>query len=138
MASNETELTATDVIFLPSGAGRRYVMGNLTAVFKADEAETNAAYSVSEWILQPGQPGVGPHSHDANDEIFVVLDGCPDILIGQDWRRCNVGDFVRIPCGVMHDFRNLTLSPATLLNIFLPGGFERSMPQIVAWFAKNP
>jgi mannose-6-phosphate isomerase-like protein (cupin superfamily) len=66
------------------------------------------------------------------------LDGTPDILIGQDWRRCSVGDFVRIPRGVMHDFRNLTDGPATLLNVFMPGGFERDMPQIVAWFAQNP
>jgi mannose-6-phosphate isomerase-like protein (cupin superfamily) len=113
-------------------------MGKLTALFKADEAETRAAYSVSEWILQPGQGGVGAHKHDANDEIFVVLEGKPEILLGEAWGRFETGAFVRIPQGVMHDFRNPTDRPARLLNVFLPGGFERDMPMIVDWFAKNP
>ena len=47
------------------------------------------------------------------------------------------GSFVRIPARVMHDFRNTTARDAGLLNVFIPGGFERKMPAIVEWFAKN-
>lgn len=47
------------IICLPPGSGRRYAMGRLTAVFKADGAETGERYSASEWLLDPGQPGVG-------------------------------------------------------------------------------
>lgn len=126
-----------EIIVLPPGDGRRYEMGKLTALFKADEAETRAAYSVSEWILQPGQPGVGAHKHDANDEIFFVLEGAPEILLGEVWGQHRVGAFIRIPQGVMHDFRNRTDRPASLLNVFLPGGFERDMPMIVDWFAEH-
>lgn len=133
--------TASDrsrqIIALPPGGGRRYEMGKLTALFKADEEETGAAYSVSEWILAPGQTGVGAHKHDQNDEIFVVLEGRPDILLGEDWCPQNPGAFVRIPQGVMHDFRNRTDAPARLLNVYLPGGFERDMPMIVDWFAQQ-
>jgi hypothetical protein len=39
---------------------------------------------------------------------------------------------------VTHDFRNPTGRVARLLNLYIPGGFEREMPGIVAWFAKNP
>lgn len=126
---------AEQVILLPAGGGRRYEMGLLTALFKADEAETGAAYSVSEWILAPGQDGVGAHQHEANEEIFFVLAGEPDLLIGDTWTRCAPGCFLRIPRGVMHDFRNLGEVEARLLYIFLPGGFEREMPKIVDWFA---
>ncbi len=45
------------VILLPAGGGRRCEMGLLSAPFKVDEAETEAAYSVSEWILAPGPIG---------------------------------------------------------------------------------
>lgn len=127
-----------EVIALPPGGGRRYEMGKLTALFKADEAETRAAYSVSEWILQPGQGGVGAHSHADNDEIFVVLEGSPELLVGETWATYETGTFLRIPRGVMHNFRNLTDRPARLLNVYLPGGFERDMSMIVDWFAKNP
>jgi mannose-6-phosphate isomerase-like protein (cupin superfamily) len=128
---------AKEVIVLPPGGGRRYEMGKLTALFKADEDDTDAAYSISEWILQPGQDGVGAHSHEANEEIFFVLEGSPEILVGDAWLGCETGAFVRIPCGTVHDFRNRADTAARLLNIFMPGGFERDMPKIVDWFAAN-
>ena len=138
MAGDDPQSTARKVIELPAGGGRRYVMGKLTALFKADEAETGAAYCVSEWILEPGQPGVGAHSHGANDEVFVVLEGHPELLVGKDWKSFETGAFIRIPAGVTHDFRNMTKRRARLLNVFIPGGFESDMPKIVEWFAKNP
>ncbi|MGR3563395.1 MAG: cupin domain-containing protein [Heliomarina sp.] len=125
------------VIALGRDEGRRYEMGKLTALFKADEAETGAGYSVSEWRMAPGQEGVGAHHHDANDEIFYVLEGAPEVLIGEEWRGFGEGSFIRIPAGVTHDFRNPGSGPARLLNLFIPGGFERNMPEIVAWFDEN-
>ena len=35
-----------------------------------------------------------------------------------------------------HDFQNRSLERAGMLNISAPGGFERSMPAIVNWFAE--
>lgn len=131
------DVTARKVIELPAGGGRCYDMGKLTALFKADKDETGGAYSVSEWILQPGQDGVGAHSHESNDEIFFVLEGSPEILVGEVWKTCDAGAFLRIPAGVTHDFRNMTGRPARLLNVFIPGGFERDMPKIVEWFAQS-
>ncbi|APO76469.1 cupin 2 domain-containing protein [Rhizobium etli 8C-3] len=124
-----------DVILLQPGEGRHYRLGLLTGVFKADEAKTEAAYSVSEWILEPGLNGIGEHSHVANDEVFYVLEGVPEILIGNCWRYCTPGTFLRIPAGTLHDFRNTGEATARLLNLFIPGGFERNMPRICAWFS---
>jgi hypothetical protein len=36
------------------------------AVFKADGAETEDRYCVSEWWLEAGDSGPGPHSHEDN------------------------------------------------------------------------
>ena len=125
-------------IVLTEGEGRRYACGPLlTAVFKADEEETGARYSVSEWCMEPRFAGVGAHSHEANDEIFWVVEGRPEVLIGEAWRAVAPGAFLRIPAGVTHDFRNRSTGPARLLNIFIPGGFERQMPAIVDWFERN-
>jgi mannose-6-phosphate isomerase-like protein (cupin superfamily) len=124
-------------IVLPRDGGRRYDMGALRAVFKADEAETQARYCVSEWWLKANSDGPGAHLHEANDEVFYVLAGKPEILIGEDWILLERGGFVLIPSGTMHDFRNRTSEEAGLLNFFIPGGFERKMPAIVKWFAEN-
>jgi mannose-6-phosphate isomerase-like protein (cupin superfamily) len=125
------------VIRLGPGEGRHYAMGRLSATFKADEEETDEGYAVSEWHLEPGFEGVGAHSHEANDEVFYVLGGSCQILAGDDWSEVVAGSFVRIPAGVTHDFRNPGTASATLLNFFIPGGFERDMPKIVDWFARN-
>jgi|FEC22Drversion2_1045045.scaffolds.fasta_scaffold01622_2 quercetin dioxygenase-like cupin family protein len=130
-----TEGSPDDALRLPAGQGRRYAMGRLTAVFKADGAETGNRYSASEWCLDPGQPGVGAHRHDANDEIFLVLDGCPEFLVEGNWTVCPAGTFLRIPAGVTNDFRNAGPAPARFFSMFLGDGFERNMPDIVAWFA---
>ena len=125
------------VIHLPPGGGRSYALGAITAVFKADEAETGARYSVSEWWLEPHAKGPGAHSHEANDEIFYVIEGVASILAGEAWLQAPKGSFLRIPAGTMHDFENRSAARMGLLNVFIPGGFERNMPAIVAWFAGN-
>jgi mannose-6-phosphate isomerase-like protein (cupin superfamily) len=124
-------------IVLPRNGGRHYAMGPLSAVFKADEAETQERYSISEWWLKPNTDGPGAHLHEANDEVFYVLLGRPEILVGEEWLPLEAGGFVLIPRGTMHDFRNPTSEEAGLLNFFMPGGFERKMPAIVKWLAEN-
>ena len=124
-------------IVLPHGAGRAYEMGSLRAVFKADETETQARYSVSEWWLRPHTDGPGAHFHADNDEVFYVLQATPQVLVGDEWVSLDQGAFVLIPRGTMHDFRNTSDVDAGLLNFFIPGGFERKMPAIVQWFAEN-
>lgn len=122
---------------LRPGEGRHYDMGQISAVFKVDEDESDSEYSVSEWRLEPNTEGPGPHHHDANEEIFYVTDGTASFLIGDEWVDAEQGSLLRIPAGIQHDFANRTDSPCAVLNVFIPGGFERDMPTIVDWFAKN-
>ncbi len=124
-------------IILPAGAGRSYACGPLLAVFKADGDETGNRYSVSEWTVAPHSAGAGPHSHADNDEIFLVTDGTMAVRVGDTWIDAERGAFLRIPAGVIHDFENRTDRPATLFNVFIPGGFEAVMPGIVNWFAEQ-
>lgn len=125
--------TAEDVISLPPGAGRHYDAGPMHAVFKADGAETDNRYCVSEWWLEGGQPGPGPHSHDANEELFYVLEGAMSFLVGTEWVDASRGSFLRIPARTTHDFENRSDSRAGVLNVFIPGGFEHMMPRIVEY-----
>ena len=124
-------------IVLPPEQGRAYEMGFMRAVFKADGAETDDRYSVSEWWMEPRNTSPGAHHHEDNDEVFYVLEGTASILIGHEWVDLGKGSFIRIPAGVTHDFENRTDARMGLLNFFIPGGFEEKMPAIVDWFERN-
>jgi mannose-6-phosphate isomerase-like protein (cupin superfamily) len=127
-----------NTIVLGKNQGRTYNMGNLTAVFKADEEETSEKYSVSEWWMDPGFDGVGAHLHEENEEVFYVLEGQVSFLTGDQWTTLGPGSFLRIPTNTLHDFKNESQERAGVLNFYIPGGFERNMPTIVKWFQENP
>jgi|GEM_PF-2886180 len=79
---------STDVLIRRAGQGRTYDCGSMTAVFKADESETDEKYSISEWWLAPYAGGVGAHQHEDNEEVFYVLEGTVAILIND---KCGKG-----------------------------------------------
>lgn len=126
-----------EAVLLEPGQGRAYPMGRIGAVFKADGAETQNRYAISEWWLEPHTQGPGPHSH-AEDDIFYVIEGTMSVLVGERWTHATKGSFVLVPGGVVHDFENRTGERAAMLNIAVPGEFEKEMPGIAAWFAEHP
>lgn len=132
-----TDGGSSQVIFLPPGRGRSYRAGPMRAVFKADGLETEDRYCVSEWWLEAGDSGPGPHSHEDNVEIFYVLEGTMSFLAGNTWLDAPRGSFLRVPAGVTHDFENTSTARAGALNVFLPGGFEVMMPAIIDYFARQ-
>ena len=132
-----TMSSASDVLFLPPDGGRCYQVGPMRAVFKADGEETADAYCVSEWWLEAGDDGPGPHSHENNVEIFYVVERTMSFLAGDTWLEAPRGSFLRIPAGVTHDFANRSDVRAGALNVFMPGGFEPMMDKIIAWFAEQ-
>lgn len=124
-------------VVLTPGDGRSYDMGRIQAVFKADVAETADRYSISEWWLEPNTTGPGAHAHP-EDDVFFVIEGTMTFLVDDRWGDAPKGSFVLVPGGVTHDFENRSPARAGVLNFSHPGGFERSMPAIVQWFADNP
>ena len=126
------------VILLPANEGRHYDCGPMHAIFLADGQESANRYSVSIWQVAPNQPGPGAHSHDANEEIFYVIEGTMTFQVGEQLLDASTGTFLRIPAGIKHDFLNRTRESAAVLNVFIPGGFEVHMPSIVEWYRLNP
>jgi len=128
---------ARDPVVLGPGEGRTYPMGRISAVFKAGGAETGAAYSVSEWWLEPHTRGPGAHSHP-EDDAFYVLAGTISVLVGDDWVEASAGSFVLVPGNVVHDFENRGAKRAGVLNVSTPGDFETRMPGIAQWWREHP
>jgi mannose-6-phosphate isomerase-like protein (cupin superfamily) len=108
-------------------------MGRLSAVFKADGAESDHRYSISEWWLDPHTKGPGVHQHP-EDDVFFVLGGALHLLVDKEWIEATAGSFVLVPANTPHDFENRGSERAGFLNVSVPGGFEPDMPSIAAWF----
>lgn len=124
-------------IILPPGQGRSYPMGRISAIFKADESETNSQYSVSEWFLEPDTQGPGIHSHE-EDDLFYVIEGTMSFYVDTEWIDAPRGSFLLVPGGMQHDFQNRSSERAGLLNFSAPGAFEPAMPAIAEWFKEHP
>ena len=124
-------------VVLEPGQGRAYPMGRLSAVFKADGAETAQRYSISEWWLDPHTKGPGPHSHP-EDDVFYVLAGTMSVFVATEWIEAGTGSFVLVPGNVTHDFENRGSERAVMLNVSAPGDFEQRMPGIAQWFRERP
>jgi mannose-6-phosphate isomerase-like protein (cupin superfamily) len=123
-------------VVLGPGEGREYPMGPLSAVFKADGAETAQRYSISEWWLDPHTKGPGTHQHP-EDDVFYVLAGTMSVMVGGDWVEATAGSFVLVPGNVPHDFENRGSERAGMLNVSAPGDFEDNMPGIAQWFVER-
>jgi mannose-6-phosphate isomerase-like protein (cupin superfamily) len=120
-------MTERELIVVPPAGGRHYRLEAMRSRFLADGDETGDRYCVSEWWLEAGELGPGPHSHEANEELFYVLGGTMTFLAGEDVVEAPPGTFLRIPAGVVHDFGNQGAVQAGVLNVFIPGGFEASL-----------
>ena len=124
-------------VVLGPGEGRHYSMGPMSAVFKADGAESAGSYTISEWRLEPHSQGPGAHSHP-EDDTFYVIEGTMSFLVDGHWVDASAGSFVLVPGGATHDFQNRSDDVARMLNFSTPGGFEDNMPAIVNWFKEHP
>ena len=71
-------------------------------------------------------PGGGPplHTHAAEDEYFVVLDGAFTFYIDGCVTTVTAGGSAFVPHGVPHCFKNCTTRDARMLIVFTPGQIE--------------
>ncbi|MFD7446812.1 cupin domain-containing protein [Streptomyces sp. NPDC059909] len=93
---------------------------------KASANETNGSLG---FIVGTVPPGNGPvaHSHTRHDEAFFMLDGELEFLDGDKTFVASAGDFVFVPRGVRHRFKNISSRDAKSAFLYTPGGIERSM-----------
>lgn len=54
-------------------------------------------------------------------ESFFVLSGSMRMHDGRDWVDASAGDYLYVPPGGVHGFRNESQEPASILILFTPG-----------------
>ena len=103
-------------IDLPSGAA---------IIFKAWGEREAGNFDLAEFVAEPGVPGPRPHIHRTHEELFYVLTGQFDFLVGEEVVRVGERSLVHVPPGVIHDFRNAGSTQARCLIIPSPRGLDR-------------
>ena len=91
---------------------------------------TGGAFSVVEHNLPPGALGAPMHTHRDVDELSYVVEGEIGVLIGEREVRAGPGTFVLKPKGIPHTFWNPGASPARLVEVIWPAGFERYFEEL--------
>ena len=106
-------------------AGPSYWGPGDTYTFLVTGEESGGAY-FSMLAIVPPQGGPPPHIHLNEDETFYVLDGSPTFRLGDERIVAAPGDFVNVPKGVLHCFRNFSdEEPVRMILTFTPAGIER-------------
>ena len=98
---------------------------------------TRGLYGLYRWESPTRGGGPGPHFHRTFTESFYLLTGAIQIYDGREWREAEPGDFVHVPEGGIHGFRNNSDAPATLLIHFAPGAPREAYFEANARFARD-
>src|SRR5215203_5727108 len=111
---------ASKPTFVPADTGEAYwVMGTLFT-YLVTGAESGGSYFTLIVDVGP-EAGPPPHIHHLEDEQFYVLEGQLTYSVGDQTFQVNAGDFIRIPRGTVHSFKNGS-KPSRLLATFSPAG----------------
>lgn len=111
-----------DVIVVRPGEGTR--TGNVEFLALS---EHTPRFNASIITMAPGRGGPAPHTHEGEDDAFYVLEGELTFMVGEDEIAAPAGTFVLVPPDVLHSFANRSDTPARILNIHAPAGFDRRL-----------
>jgi mannose-6-phosphate isomerase-like protein (cupin superfamily) len=91
------------------------------AHYLATGDQTGGKFGLYRWNMGPDPSGPAPHFHRTITESFFVLDGTVRVYDGKAWTDAGPGDFLHVPEGGIHAFRNESGVPASMLILFTPG-----------------
>lgn len=102
-------------------AAEDYAAGSLKFHYLVDRKASAGDYGLYRIEMGPRAGGPGAHYHKAISEAFYVLDGGMRLYDGEQWVDATKGDFLYVPPGGIHGFRNDAHEPAEVLVLFAPG-----------------
>jgi mannose-6-phosphate isomerase-like protein (cupin superfamily) len=104
--------TAPDLVYPNNGTRVHYLSSG---------ASTGGLFGLYRWECGPGVTGPDPHFHRTISESFYILSGVMSIFDGDKWIEAQPHDWVHVPIGGIHGFKNRSGEPASMLLHFSPG-----------------
>ncbi len=108
--------------FRPNDSAHDIVYPNGTTVdYLATGASTDGAFGLYRWNMAAGPGGPDLHFHRTMSESFFILSGVVTLGDGSKEVSARSGDYLYVPPGGLHSFKNHTDEPASMLLLFSPG-----------------
>ena len=104
-------------------------LGLPTAIRATSESTRGNFVLVEQWSVPPGFASPY-HVHHAEDEAFYILEGEVAFVCGDKWIKAGPGAYLFGPREIPHGFKIIGATPARLLLLAAPGGFERFIREL--------
>lgn len=93
-------------------------------LMRSTSETTNGSFGLIEHSEMP--PGFASpyHTHHREDEAFYVLEGEIAFVCDGKWLKAGPGTYVYGPREIPHGFKVVSATPARMLLLCAPGGFE--------------
>jgi quercetin dioxygenase-like cupin family protein len=115
----------TQAILRPAEEVEAAELGPNRVTFPLHGAETGGTYSLTDFrMAPPPAPGPPPHIHEDADEAVYVLEGELEMGIGDRKLVGSAGAVMLVPKGTLHSLANVGSTPARILVILSPPGYE--------------
>jgi len=112
-------------------------LGIPTSIRSTAETTNGAFGLVEQWEMPVGFASPY-HTHHREDESFYVLEGEMAFVCGGKWLTAGPGMFVYGPREIPHGFKIIGHSPARMLIMCTPAGFERFVLEQTTPIAEPP
>ena len=106
-------------------------LGLPTLIRSAAESTGGAFGLMEHWSMPPGFASPY-HTHSREDEAFYLIEGEMAFICDGVWHRGGPGTYVFGPRGLAHGFKVVGNSPARMLLLCSPGGFESFVMELGA------
>jgi mannose-6-phosphate isomerase-like protein (cupin superfamily) len=108
--SNHLLVRATEAEVLPASG----------ITLLADAASTGGVLTSNRSFMAAGTDGAPPHFHRDAAELFYVLDGKLDVLLGEEIVTMTANDLLVVPAGRTHAFAPAAGASADVLFVYTP------------------
>jgi quercetin dioxygenase-like cupin family protein len=111
--------------------GKAGFLGTVGVRFIVDGAESGGGFSLVEHPMSPRALAAPLHRHSREDEYSYVLEGQVGALLGDEVLIGSPGDLIFKPRSQWHTFWNADDTPARILEVISPAGFEQFFSELV-------
>jgi len=107
-------------------------LGSIGVRLMITGSDSGGGFSLVEHPMSPRALGAPMHRHAREDEYSYVLEGRMGALLGDQVIEAGTGNLIFKPRNQWHTFWNAGDTPARILEIISPAGFERYFAELVA------
>jgi mannose-6-phosphate isomerase-like protein (cupin superfamily) len=94
--------------------------------YLATAASTGGEFGLYRVDMGSAFGGPPTHFHKTMSESFFILSGTMRLFDGERWIDATAGDYLYVPVGGLHAFRNESGEPASMLMLFAPGALREA------------